>query len=53
MRKLHMIFVALIATVSILAGCSKQATEEECFEYVMNMDAKAFEKGKCEKYMDW
>lgn len=53
MRKLHKGVVALIAAAAILSGCSKQATEEECVEFVMQMDLKAFEKGKCDKYLDW
>ena len=53
MRRLHMGFIALIATAAIVSGCSKQATEEECLQFAMQLDLKSFEKGKCEKYLEW
>lgn len=46
-------FIALIATAAIISGCSKQATEEECMEFMMELDFKALDKGNCDKYLDF
>lgn len=48
-----MTIVSFLALFIILAGCGKQATEEECLEYLVSMDAEAFQKGKCEEYVEW
>lgn len=49
MRKLYVLLIVVLAVV-VLSAC--KASEAKCEEYLMSFDFEAFEKGKCERFLE-